>query len=143
MSTLSKTPALSSALSLATVRLARQLRGRRAAPQISLSQLSVLTTLANEGSMAPSTLAAREHVQAPSMTRTIASLTELNLIDRKPHPTDRRQTLVSASSAGLALLADESRAQESWMTEQLSRRSDDEIAVLTQAVEIINRIIAH
>ncbi|MEV6362231.1 MarR family winged helix-turn-helix transcriptional regulator [Nocardia asteroides] len=140
---MSKSPALSGALSLATVRLARQLRGRRAVPEISLSQLAVLTTLAGEGSLTPTALADKEQVQAPSMTRTIAALTERNLINRWPHPTDRRQSLVSASPVGLALLADESYAQESWLPDQLSRLSEDEIVVLRQAVEIINQIIAH
>ncbi|MET9216221.1 MULTISPECIES: MarR family winged helix-turn-helix transcriptional regulator [unclassified Nocardia] len=142
MSTLSTTPDLAGALSLATVRLARRLRGHRADPQISLSQLSALTTLGREGAMAAGALADREQVRHPSMTRTIASLTELNLIDRRPHPTDRRQTLLSVSPTGQALLAEESRASESWMTERLSELSGEEIAQLARAVEIIGRIAA-
>lgn len=89
--------ALAGELSLAVVRLTRHLRGRRADSQISLTQLSALATLSREGAMTPGALAAKERVQPPSMTRVIASLTDLDLVERNPHPTDGRQIIVSLS----------------------------------------------
>ena len=77
---------LASDLSLAVMRLARQLRFRNPSSPVSLSQLSALTTLANEGAMTPGALAIRERVRPPSMTRVIASLAEMGLVDRTPHP---------------------------------------------------------
>ena len=70
---------LANDLSLVVMRLARQLRFRRPDSSVSLSQLSALSTLANEGAMTPGALAVRERVRPPSMTRVIASLAELGV----------------------------------------------------------------
>lgn len=132
---------LASDLSLAVVRLTRHLRGRRAESQVSLTQLSALATLSGEGEMTPGALAARERVQPPSMTRVIASLADLGLVDRKPHPTDGRQIIVSLSPRGSALIADEATAREAWMTEQLSVLDPEQLRVLQDAVAIITGIV--
>lgn len=92
--------------------------------------------------MTPGALAAKERVQPPSMTRVIASLTDLALVERKPHPTDGRQIIVSLSDAGRALIDDETSAREAWMTEQLSGLTDDQLVVLTRAVGIMKQIVA-
>ncbi|MGF7122352.1 MarR family winged helix-turn-helix transcriptional regulator [Rhodococcus sp. TAF43] len=138
----SDTRALASDLSLAVVRLTRHLRGRRAEAQVSLTQLSALATLAAEGSMTPGALAAREKVQPPSMTRVIASLADLGLVDRTPHPTDGRQIIVSLSDAGHALIEGETQAREAWMTEKLSGLDDEQIETLRNAVTIISGLVS-
>ncbi len=91
--------------------------------------------------MTPGALAAKERVQPPSMTRVIASLTDLDLVERNPHPTDGRQIIVSLSSAGRALIADEASAREAWMTEQLSTLTEEQLVVLTRAVAIMKQIV--
>nr|WP_174552143.1 MarR family transcriptional regulator [Nocardia sienata] len=142
MTTHSDVRALASDLSLAVVRLTRHLRGRRTESQISLTQLSVLATLGNEGALTPGALAAKERVQPPSMTRVIASLTDLGLVERNPHPTDGRQIIVSLSTAGHALLADERSAREAWMSAQLAVLEPDQLDDLQRAVAIMNQIVA-
>lgn len=92
--------------------------------------------------MTPGALAAKERVQPPSMTRVIASLTDLDLVERNPHPTDGRQIIVSLSSAGRALIADEASAREAWMTEQLSTLTEEQLVVLNRAVAIMKQIVA-
>ncbi|MEV6069997.1 MarR family transcriptional regulator [Nocardia sp. NPDC052001] len=141
MTTPSDIRALAGELSLAVVRLTRHLRGRRADAQISLTQLSALATLNRDGAMTPGALAAKERVQPPSMTRVIASLSEMSLVQRDPHPTDGRQIIVSLSENGRALIADETHAREAWMTDQLSNLSPDQLAVLEQAVGIMKQIV--
>ncbi len=91
--------------------------------------------------MTPGALAAKERVQPPSMTRVIASLSELDLVERNPHPTDGRQIIVSLSTAGRALVADENQAREAWMTDQLSGLTPDQITVLKEAVGIMKQIV--
>ncbi|MGC0362557.1 DNA-binding MarR family transcriptional regulator [Rhodococcus sp. 27YEA15] len=137
-----ETRALASDLSLAVVRLTRHLRGRRVDAQVSLTQLSALATLDQEGAMTPGALAAREKVQPPSMTRVVASLAELGLVERSPHPTDGRQIIVSLSSSGQALLADETHAREAWMNEQLSGLGSADLVTLRSAVEIITAMVS-
>ena len=91
---------LASDLSLAVVRLARQLRFRRPDSPVSLSQLSALATLGQGGSDDAGALAVKERVRPPSMTRVIASLADLGFVDRCAHPDDGRQVLVSVSETG-------------------------------------------
>ena len=137
----SETRTLASDLSLAVVRLTRHLRGRRADSKVSLTQLSALATLSREGAMTPGTLAGKERVQPPSMTRVIASLTDLGLVVRKPHPTDGRQIIVSLSDSGNALIADETSAREAWMTDRLAALDDTQLKTLRDAVVIIDDIV--
>ncbi len=91
--------------------------------------------------MTPGALAAKERVQPPSMTRVIASLSDLGLVDRTPHPTDGRQIIVSLSSTGNALIADEASAREAWMTDKLSGLDPEQLRVLRDAVAIITGIV--
>lgn len=133
---------MASDLSLAVVRLTRYLRGRRVESQVSLTQLSALSTLSRDGDMTPGALAARERVQPPSMTRVIASLAELGLVNRTAHPTDGRQVIVSLSQAGHALIADEASAREAWMTAKLAGLDGTQLAILRDAVHIIGALVS-
>jgi DNA-binding MarR family transcriptional regulator len=136
------TRTLASDLSLAVVRLTRHLRGRRTDSQVSLTQLSALASLSADGPMTPGALAAKERVQPPSMTRVIASLADLGLVVRTPHPTDGRQIIVSLSDSGQALVTDETSAREKWMNDRLAALDDSQIAVLRESVEIISSTVS-
>ncbi|PZU01134.1 MAG: MarR family transcriptional regulator [Gordonia sp. (in: high G+C Gram-positive bacteria)] len=133
---------LASDLAIAVVRLTRHLRGRRSASPVSLTQLSALATLNREGPMTPGAIAARERVQPPSMTRVIASLADLGLVKREPHPTDGRQVIVTLSQSGTDVVVDEANAREEWLRAQLKRLDDDQMATLRDAVGIIESIVA-
>src|SRR5690349_2170137 len=132
---------LASDLSLAVMRLARQLRFRRPESPISLSQLSALSTLAKEGAMTPGALALRERVRPPSMTRVIASLCELGFVDRDAHPADGRQVLVSVSRAGTDLIEAERRASQEWLRQRLDRLDPDERRTLLVAADLMSAIV--
>ena len=132
---------LANDLSLAVLRLARQLRFRRPDSPVSLSQLSALATLAKEGSMTPGALAVRERVRPPSMTRVVASLAELGFVDRRAHPDDGRQVLVSVSSTGADLIEVERRASREWLQQRLAELSPDERQTLVLAAELMMVIV--
>lgn len=133
--------ALAGRLRIAVVRLNRRLRVQRdSAAVVTLTQLSALSTLHQYGPMSPGELATRERVQPPSMTRVIAALTELGFIDRSPHPTDGRQTVVALSELGRAFVDAEVCARERWLDERLAELSEDERAVLWRAAEIVDRM---
>ncbi|MCV7172886.1 MULTISPECIES: Rv0880 family HTH-type transcriptional regulator [Mycolicibacterium] len=128
-------------LSLAVVRLARQLRFRRADSKISLSQLSALSTLAKEGAMTPGALAIRERVRPPSMTRVIASLAEMGLVERSAHPSDGRQVLVSASPSGASLVEAERRASQEWLRVRLARLDPEQRRTLLTAADLMTGMV--
>ncbi|CAJ1579936.1 MarR family transcriptional regulator [[Mycobacterium] wendilense] len=128
-------------LSLAVIRLARQLRFRRPDSPVSLSQLSALSTLYKEGAMTPGALAIRERVRPPSMTRVIAALAEMGLVVRTPHPIDRRQVLVSVSDTGVELVETERRESQAWLQRRLGALDSDERAVLLRAAKLMSSIV--
>lgn len=132
---------LPSELSLAVIRLARQLRFRRPDSPVSLSQMSALATVAKEGPMTPGALAARERVRPPSMTRVIASLVDLGFVDRSDHPDDGRQVLVSVSRAGAELIEAERRASREWLQRRLAELTPDERATLLAAADLMLAIV--
>lgn len=132
---------LASDLSLAVVRLARQLRFRRAESPISLSQLSALSTLAKEGAMTPGALAVRERVRPPSMTRVIASLAEMGFVSRNAHPVDGRQVLVSVSPAGADLVEAEKRASQEWLQRRLASLEPDQRKTLLMAADLMSAMV--
>ncbi|MGY4711001.1 Rv0880 family HTH-type transcriptional regulator [Mycolicibacterium sp. CBM1] len=132
---------LASDLSLAVMRLARQLRFRRPESPVTLSQLSALATLAKEGSMTPGALAVRERVRPPSMTRVVASLADLGLVVRTAHPADGRQVLVAVSPAGAELVDSERRASQEWLRKRLACLNDEDRGVLLRAADLMTALV--
>jgi DNA-binding MarR family transcriptional regulator len=132
---------LANDLSLAVLRLARQLRFRRPDSPVSLSQLSALATLSKDGPMTPGALAVKERVRPPSMTRVIASLAELGFVDRRAHPDDGRQVLVSVSAPGADLIEAERRASREWLQLRLAELQPDQRDTLTLAADLMLAIV--
>ena len=91
--------------------------------------------------MTPGALAAHERVQPPSMTRVIASLSDIGLVDRTPHPTDGRQIIVSLSDLGREVIEDEASAREAWLSEQLTKLNQTQLDTLRNAVVILADLV--
>lgn len=123
------------------MRLARQLRFRNPSSPVTLSQLSALATLANEGAMTPGALAIRERVRPPSMTRVIASLADMGLVERAPHPVDGRQVLVTVSQSGAELVKAARRARQEWLGERLATLNSDQRDTLRNAADLISALV--
>lgn len=132
--------ALSSELRFAVMRLARRLRSQRTDASLSLSQMAVLSTLDRDGPLSPTELAARERVQPPSMTRTLALLEEKELVVRTAHPSDRRQAVVAVTAAGHGLLAADRRRRDAWLACRLVELSGEEAEILRAAAPILARM---
>ncbi|HJT04420.1 MAG TPA: MarR family transcriptional regulator [Pseudonocardiaceae bacterium] len=132
---------LASRLRLAVVRLNRRLRAQRDVEGVvTLTQLSAMASLHRHGPLTPGELAVCERVQPPSMTRVIAALAEHGFVDRSPHPTDGRQTVVALTEAGRDYVDAEVSARERWLDAQLAQLTPDERDLLHRAVDIIDRI---
>jgi DNA-binding MarR family transcriptional regulator len=74
------------------------------------------------------------------MTRTIARLEADGLLTRSPHPTDRRQVVLSLTPAGDKLLKEERRRKEAWLAQRLAELTPEEQAILRQAAPILERL---
>jgi len=140
-STPSRTDAgLAGALRDAVGRLSRRMRAQRAVTDLSLGQLAALRTLDLHGPMTASELAAHEKVQPPSMTRIVAALESHGYLTRTPDPLDRRQVVVAASPGGKAMLAEERRRKDVWLSQRLRALDADDLAVLAAAVPVLEKL---
>ena len=136
---------LATALRISVSRLARRLRVERlmpelAEPALSDTQLAALATLERHGAMSPGDLAEHEKVQPPSMTRVIAALVDWELVTRAPHPTDRRQVILTVTPGGRSLVQKVRRRKEAWLAQRLAELSPQERATLREAAPILEKL---
>ena len=134
---------LATSLRISISRLARRMRAERAAqglqPELSDSQLAALAAL-EKHTMTPGELAEHEKVQPPSITRVIASLEERGLIQRMPHPSDRRQVVLTVTDQGRDVVRQVRRLREAWLARRLRDLTPAERAVLKDAVPILEKL---
>ncbi|MGH3327956.1 MAG: MarR family winged helix-turn-helix transcriptional regulator [Streptomycetales bacterium] len=131
---------LASTLRVSVTRLARRLRYQRSDTPLSIGQIAVLATLDRQGPLTPRKLAEHEKVQPPSMTRTLAGLEGLGLVERAAHPSDRRQVLVELTSTASAILKEERRRREAWLAQRLAELSAEERLALRAAAPVLERL---
>lgn len=132
---------LASSLRISMSRLSRRLRTEQTDdPGVSVGGLAVLGRLGREGEVSVGRLAAAERVQPPSMTRTVGCLERDGLVERLPHPTDRRQVVIRLSEKGDVLLQAERRRRDAWLAVRLRELTPDERDVLRRAAPILERL---
>jgi DNA-binding MarR family transcriptional regulator len=124
----------------AIARLNRRLRQTRPLGELTQSQFSALTSLDLAGALTPRELAEAERVQPPTMTRIVSRLEERGLVQRLPHPTDRRQVVLSTTESGRSVLAVNRRARDAWLGSQIEALSAEERETLRRAAQIVDRI---
>jgi DNA-binding MarR family transcriptional regulator len=124
-------PGLATSLRISVSRLARRLRVERAAAGLGEPDLSETQ---------PGELAEHEKVQPPSMTRVISVLVDSQLVRREPHPSDRRQVVLTATGAGRDLVVKARRRREAWLAQRLKELSQAERAALRAAAPILEKL---
>ncbi|TYC23234.1 MarR family transcriptional regulator [Micromonospora sp. MP36] len=124
----------------AITRLNRRVRQARPVGDLTLSQISALTSLNLAGALTPRELADIERVQPPTMTKTIAKLEERGLVQRTPHPTDGRQVILAATEGGRAVLEQFERARNEWLANRLAELTEEERDTLRRAADILQGI---
>ena len=90
--------------------------------------------------MTPGELAENEKVQPPSMTRVIAVLEDSGLVIRAPHPSDRRQVVLTATEQGSEVVRQSRRLREAWLAQRLRELTPQERALLRQAAPILEKL---
>ena len=74
------------------------------------------------------------------MTRVLGALEDLRYVERAPHPTDGRQAVVRLTAEGAAVVAAERRRRDAWLAKRLRDLSADELATLSDAAHILERL---
>ena len=126
-------------LRLAVMRLTRMLRQQEDGG-VSNSALSALATLEREGALTLGDLAAREHVQPPTMTRIAQALVGNGLVRRLEDGADRRVTRVRITQTGMKVLARSRRRKEELLATRLRGLSARDLDTLADATRILDRL---
>ncbi|KOX05749.1 MarR family transcriptional regulator [Micromonospora sp. NRRL B-16802] len=124
----------------AITRLNRRVRQARPVGDLTVTQLSALTSIRLAGTMTPRELADVERVQPPTMTKIVAKLEERGLVRRTPHPTDGRQVILAATEEGQAVLDQFERARDEWLAHRLAALDEDQRETLLRAAGILQQL---
>src|SRR5688500_2891830 len=117
----------------AITRLNRRLRQERPLGDLTVTQLSALTSLRLGGALTPRELSEAERLQLPLLLKVVLTLEHRGLVRRTPHPTDGRQVLLSPSDDGVAVLDDYQRVRDEWLAGKLAELSPDERDTVARA----------
>lgn len=127
-------------LRTAVMRTSRRLRVEATGDVITPGQYTVLAQLNANGPQTLRTLADREHVQAPSMTRIVNALTEQGFVTRTAHPNDGRQVQVGITDAGKAVLEEAREQRTAWLAQRVAGLSDEDREILSRAAHIMQEM---
>jgi DNA-binding MarR family transcriptional regulator len=133
---------LAGELRVALAKSSRRIRSHRGAADLPDPQFNVLAILLREGPLTPGALADVEHVQPPTMTRTVNALVDLGFATKAAHPTDGRQVVVSLTEAGEAEVRETRRRRDAWLADRLRALTAEERGTLAAAAVLLRRIAA-
>jgi DNA-binding MarR family transcriptional regulator len=122
--------------------LVRRVRAAASAHELSLTESAVMKRLANDGPATTAELARAESVKPQSMGATIAVLEEMGFVERKPHPTDKRQMNLQLTAKGIAVRDSARRAKRTWLAQAIAELDERERDTLFRAGGIIRRLAA-
>ncbi len=131
---------LAARLRMAVTRLGRRLR-KEVGDDVSPSQLAALATVGRLGPLTSGELSAAEGVRPPTMTKVVAALAELGLVDRTVDPGDRRVVKVSLTPLGTRFLEHSRRRKDAFLTARLRALDPHDRVVLDQAAAILERLV--
>jgi DNA-binding MarR family transcriptional regulator len=121
--------------------LVRRVRAAAASHELSLTESAVMARLSKHGPATTAELARAESIKPQSMGTTIAALEEQGLVERKPHPTDRRQVNIELSAKGAAVRQTAREAKRTWLAQAVAQLDEQERETLFKAGEIIKRLV--
>lgn len=119
----------------------RQLRQLQAEGELSLSEASALKRLDRNGLTTVTELAQAEQISVQSMGTTLTALEARGLIERHPHPSDGRRSVLSITKSGTRVLGDKHTARAEQLAKTLSTGfSPAELRQLMAAAPLIERL---
>ncbi len=124
----------------AAIHILRRLRTADVASGLSGPRLSALSVIVFGGPVSLTQLAAAEQVRPPTMTRMVADLERLGLVERLVHPTDRRALRIRATAKGKKLLYQGRRRRVAHLAEAIGRLPAGDQGILRRAAELLDRI---
>ena len=132
---------LADRLHSASIHLLRRLRRQDDASGVTAPHLSALSVLVFGGARTLGELAAAEQVTPPSMTRIVRNLERDGLVEREPHPDDRRSVRLRATEAGRCILEEGRARRVHSLADRLRALDPDDLACLERAAALIDGIV--
>lgn len=127
-------------LSLAVGQFLQRLRAESNPDELTWSQTVALSRLDRAGPMTTADLARADLVKPQSMGATLAELEREGLIERRPHPTDRRQVLFVLTDEGVEARRKRSAAKQKWLLAAMAKLNPREQQTLISAAALIKRL---
>lgn len=131
---------LADRLHAASIHLLRRLRRQDDASGVTAPHLSALSVLVFGGARTLGDLAAAEQVRPPSMTRIVHNLEREGLVEREPHPDDRRAVRIRATDAGRRILEEGRARRVHSLAGRLRALNADELACLERAAGLLEGV---
>jgi DNA-binding MarR family transcriptional regulator len=123
----------------ASLRLTRRLR-KHSQTELTMSQISALSTLQRHGPLRVGELARREQISKSSVTRLVARLEATGYLERKVDPEDGRSFVVEITSYGHDLLASARQRANEFLALQVNRLAEDDRRALLAALPALERL---
>lgn len=127
-------------LTTAISRLLRRLRTQANPSELALSQMGALSRLEQDGPLTNAELARAELMKPQSMGVILASLEQEGLVERQPHPTDRRQVLFFLTDAGAAVRTRHRAAKRDWLVGVLAELDPSDLKALIAVIPVIRHV---
>jgi DNA-binding MarR family transcriptional regulator len=135
------TLALAGELRVLIGKLKRRLREQANVGDLTPSQTAVLRHLSQVGPMTVTALAQAEGVRPQSMGATVSTLQTAGFVSGAPHPSDRRQTILSLTPAFREKLAAGRAVHEDWLFRAIrTSLAPAEQQDLAHAVALLRRL---
>jgi len=125
---------------VAAVHLVRRLRRADVDIGVPSAQMSALTLLVTAGAHTIGDLAGFEQVTAQTMTYLVTQLEQRDLVVREREAADRRVVIVSATTAGQALVERGRAHRVDWLERRFAHLTPAERATLTRAARLLRRV---
>jgi DNA-binding MarR family transcriptional regulator len=125
----------------AAIHLLRRLRKQDALTGEGPARLSALSVLVFGGPKTLGELAAAEQVKPPTMSRIVAGLERSGLVDITRDANDARRMHIDATAKGRRLLEEGRRRRIEYLAAQLELLEKGELAQLSGAVEILQKLL--
>lgn len=124
----------------AVTRIAGRMRASRSAGALSSNKVGVLGRLLRAGPSTPGALAAAERQQPQSLTRVFADLERDGLVHRSRDERDGRQSVLTLTPAGRAVLLADAAERDAWLATAMESLTETERRLLGLAAELMRRM---
>ena len=124
-----------------SLRLTRKLR-KRSETELTMSQVSALSSIERNGPMRVGELARREQISKSSVTRLVSKLEAMHYLKRTVDPEDGRSFVVDVTAHGQDLLAAARQRANEFLAVQVGRLAEPDRKAILAALPSLERLVA-